>query len=155
MLWFSRSTCLMCRTKMFRTVSLLATTVIENIEHTCCFEVDGCREKLPLIQLAKHKKSCQFRSISCPAYMCNKRVVFTNLVDHLLNQCEQAKGSFSSGPSSSSATSAAAVYMQEQGREAELGGWQSGTCTKCGLSTFGHVGPCGRLCATGRSRSGF
>ena len=148
----SKSTWLLCRTKMFRTVSLLATTVIENIEHSCCFEVDGCQEKLPLNQLAEHKKSCQFRSISCPAYMCNKRVVFTNLVDHLLNQCEQAKGSFSMGSSSSSATSAAEVYMQEQGREAELVSWQGGFCTKCGLSTFGHVGPCGRLCAIGRSR---
>ena len=148
------TTCLLCRTKMFRTVSLLATTVIENIEHSCSYEVDGCQEKFPLNLLAEHKKSCQFRSISCPAYMCNKRVVFTNLVNHLLNQCEQSKGSFARAPSSSSsATSAAEVYMQEQGREVELGSWQGGTCTRCGLSTFGHVGPCGRLCATGRSRT--
>ena len=142
----------MCRTKMFRTVSLLATTVIENIEHSCCYEVDGCKEKLPLNMLPEHKKSCQFRSISCPAYMCTKRVVFTDLVNHLLNQCEQSKGSFSRAPSS--AKSAAEVYMQEQGREVGMGR-QDGTCTKCGLSTFGHLGPCGRLCGTGRSRSAF
>ena len=148
-----KCTRLLCRTKMFRTVSLLATTVIENIEHSCCYEVDGCKEKLPLNSLAEHKRSCQFRSISCPAYLCNKRVVFTDLVDHLLNQCEHSKQSFAR-EEVSSARSAAEVYMQEQGREAELGR-QSGSCSKCGRPTLGHLGPCGRLCGTGHSRNSF
>ena len=81
---------------MFRTVSLLATTVVENIEHSCCYEVDGCKEKITLDVFPDHKKSCQFRTISCPAYLCNQRVIFADLVNHLLNQCEQSKGSFSS-----------------------------------------------------------
>jgi hypothetical protein len=38
----------MCRTKMHKNISLLAATVIENIEHSCKF--DGCTERMPLAQ---------------------------------------------------------------------------------------------------------
>ena len=101
---------------MFRTVSLLATTVIENIEHSCCYEVDGCKEKLPLNAFAEHKVSCQFRLINCPSYLCNERVVFTDLVNHLLNHCEHSNQNFVR-ENASSAKSAAEVYMEEYGRE--------------------------------------
>ena len=75
------------------------------------------REKLPLNAFAEHKVSCQFRSINCPSYLCNKRVVFTDLVNHLLNHCEHSNQNFAR-ENASSAKSAAEVFMEEYGREA-------------------------------------
>ena len=52
------STCPMCRTKMFETVSLLATSVIENIEHKCRYNAEGCQERLVMDMLEEHRKAC-------------------------------------------------------------------------------------------------
>ena len=83
------SNCPMCRTKMFKTVSLLATTVVENIEHKCKFDAEGCMEKLVVDKVEEHKKVCTFRPVSCPSVLCKKTVAFARLVDHLLHECEQ------------------------------------------------------------------
>ena len=83
------SNCPMCRTKMFKTVSLLATTVVQNIEHKCKFDAEGCMEKLVVDKVEEHKKVCTFRPVSCPSVLCKKTVAFARLVDHLLHECEQ------------------------------------------------------------------
>ena len=44
------SDCPQCRVKMYKITSLLAATVIENIDHTCQHE--GCGERLPADPLA-------------------------------------------------------------------------------------------------------
>ena len=84
------SRCPMCRTKMFETVSLLATTVIENMEHKCKYETEGCEEKLVGSKVEEHRKSCDFRPVLCPSQSCKRIVAFAHLIDHLLNECSFA-----------------------------------------------------------------
>lgn len=80
--------CPTCRVKMWGGKSLLAVTVIENIEHKC--KNEGCKELFPLSELEKHIKICQFRIISCPAPSdyCQKKVAFCQVLDHILSDCK-------------------------------------------------------------------
>ena len=69
-------------------VSLLASTVLERIDHKCPHE--GCTAPwLPLQEMIRHKAECQFRPILCPAqlYLCGKRVSACLLLDHILTEC--------------------------------------------------------------------
>ena len=86
----SNSSCSLCRTKMAKTVSLLARTVIENIGHRCKFEADGCEVRTPLSKVDEHNKNCDFRPVDCPSYLCGEKVAYQKVVDHILNQCKQA-----------------------------------------------------------------
>jgi len=80
--------CPTCRVKMWDGKSLLAVTVIENIEHKC--KNEGCTDLLPLTELENHMTICQFRIISCPAPSdyCQKKVPFCQLLDHILSDCQ-------------------------------------------------------------------
>ena len=86
----SLSDCSLCRTRMDKTVSLLASTVIENIEHKCKFETDGCQKKTPLAGIEEHRKSCSFRPVDCPSHLCKKKVPLEHVVEHILNQCKHS-----------------------------------------------------------------
>ena len=84
----SRASCPVCRTPMTGGVSLLASTVLERIDHKCPHE--GCTAPwLPLQEMIRHKAECQFRPILCPAsrYLCGKRVPACLLLDHILTEC--------------------------------------------------------------------
>ena len=50
---------LLYRVKMSNSTSLLAVTVIENIEHNCDWE--GCSDSHPLPELTRHMTTCQYR----------------------------------------------------------------------------------------------
>merc|ERR1719186_2049595 len=80
--------CPTCRSRMFSGKSLLAVTVIDNIEHKCRNE--DCGELLPLSEYKIHLKSCQHRVISCPAPKdrCGKKMSLSKVYDHVLNECE-------------------------------------------------------------------
>merc|ERR1711934_977325 len=84
------SDCALCRTSMNRTVSLLAATVIENIQHRCRFETDGCKVKAPLTEVKEHMSRCSFRPVDCPSHLCTKKVPFQHVVDHILNECDHS-----------------------------------------------------------------
>ena len=84
------SNCPLCRTKMFSTVSLLATTVVENLEHQCKFEAEGCKVRVELCKVEEHRRICNFRPVRCPSYLCEKNVPYEHLVDHVLNECEHS-----------------------------------------------------------------
>ena len=88
----SFSDCSLCKTKMNKTVSLLASTVIENIEHKCKYETDGCKKKTPLAGIEEHKKICSFRPVDCPSHRCEEEVPFELVVDHLLKKCKYSFG---------------------------------------------------------------
>ena len=90
----SLSNCSVCRTRMHKTVPLLATTVIENIEHSCKFETDGCKVKTSVTDIERHRKSCSFRPVDCPSHLCKKKVPFGHVVDHVMVECDY---SFSKG----------------------------------------------------------
>ena len=86
----SMSDCALCRNRMNRTVSLVAATVIENIEHRCRFETDGCKVKTPLTEVEGHMSRCNFRPVECPSHLCKKKVPFEHVVGHILNECDHS-----------------------------------------------------------------
>jgi len=73
--------CPSCRTNMGPGQSLLATIVIENIEHRCKF-VD-CVEKFTLGDVDKHEETCHYRTVCCPKENCREKMSLSKLIDHL------------------------------------------------------------------------
>ena len=76
-----RDTCPTCRVRMGTGKSLLAITIIENIEHKCKF--DDCEEYFPVDTVEEHIKVCPHRTVSCPCVNCKAKVVLSKLLDHL------------------------------------------------------------------------
>eukprot|EP00092_Neocalanus_flemingeri_P006403 GFUD01006893.1.p1 GENE.GFUD01006893.1~~GFUD01006893.1.p1 ORF type:complete len:314 (-),score=53.64 GFUD01006893.1:43-984(-) len=72
--------CPTCRVAMGEGKSLLAVTVIENIDHQCKF-VD-CGEFFSHEEIEKHSKVCCQRTVSCPHSSCNVKVGLSKLLDH-------------------------------------------------------------------------
>ena len=72
---------------MFNNKSLLAVTVIENIEHKC--KNESCDKILPLEDYQLHLKSCPHRTVLCPAHaqLCGKRMELSKVFDHILKEC--------------------------------------------------------------------
>ena len=73
--------CSTCRTQMGQGKSLLAVTVIENIEHPCKY--DSCPHRFNLTSLPTHEKYCPHRTVSCPDGDCRSKVPLAKLVSHL------------------------------------------------------------------------
>merc|ERR1711971_1278210 len=76
--------CPNCREPMGKNRSLLAKTVIENIEHECSNE--GCGKKIGHKDVSKHAEEfCQFRKVLCPGNStdCNSVLAFSELNDHI------------------------------------------------------------------------
>jgi len=71
--------CPTCRTVMGGGKSLLASTVLENIEHRCKF--DDCEEKFALEDIEQHEAICSHRIVNCPG-SCIQKVPLSKLVDH-------------------------------------------------------------------------
>jgi len=80
------STCPVCRVKMGANTSLLAMSIIQNINHQCRFE--ECTVKIPLKDFEKHKTTCSFRLVTCPSVVCRKGVGYSKVADHVLEECE-------------------------------------------------------------------
>ena len=74
------SQCPMCRTHMYQQTSLLAVTVIENIDHLCVNE--GCEVRVALEKTYEHKRSCDLRPVTCPAHACKKTIPYSKLIEH-------------------------------------------------------------------------
>ena len=73
---------------MFGGKSLLAVTVIENIEHKCLHE--GCEKLFPLNNFKNHLESCPHRRVHCPASddLCNEELELSNLYSHITLKCK-------------------------------------------------------------------
>lgn len=80
--------CPVCRTKMFKNISMLAAAVVATIDHRCRHE--GCLERLPVGEREEHRQVCPFRPITCPAHDCEVKVAYSHLLDHLLNHCVES-----------------------------------------------------------------
>ena len=93
----SNSLCPLCRTRMGKNVSLLASTVIENIEHACKFEAEGCKVKSLVGKVEKHRKGCAYRPVVCPSVKCKKKVSLAHLIDHILNVCDHSRAKENGG----------------------------------------------------------
>ena len=106
------SNCPLCRTRMSKTISLLATTVIENIEHSCKFEEEGCMVKSKVGEVEKHRQECPFRPVTCPANnICKKLVPLAHLIDHILNTCEGSFAKFAGRCKNVEGSSYTASYL--------------------------------------------
>ena len=75
--------CPTCRTAMGGGKSLLAVTIIENIEHRCKFDL--CEENHSFEEIEKHEAVCEHRTVACPKITCRAEVPLSKLVYHLLN----------------------------------------------------------------------
>ena len=80
------SMCPVCNEEMGFSTSLVALTVIKNIQHTCQF--DGCQKRMSLAEVEEHKVHCFFRNVICPSVQCKKEVRYDQLLMHVLQQCE-------------------------------------------------------------------
>jgi len=80
--------CPTCRSKMFSGKSLLAVTVIENIDHKC--KNDECGKEFALPEYENHLNICPHRIISCPApnQFCTKKIALSKVYEHILTECE-------------------------------------------------------------------
>jgi len=73
--------CPTCRVDMGNGKSLLAMTVIENIDHKCKFA--ECEEVFAMDKLLAHEKICDHRIVRCPHSGCNEDVALSKLLEHL------------------------------------------------------------------------
>jgi len=76
-----RGTCPTCRVHMGTGKSLLAITIIENIEHKCKF--DDCEEYFHVDIVEEHIKVCPHRTVCCPKRNCKAEFGLSKLLDHL------------------------------------------------------------------------
>jgi len=75
-----RDTCPSCRIVMGVGTSLLAASILENIEHMCKF-VD-CNKVIAREALEEHEAVCVHRPVSCPHITCEVSLSLVKLVDH-------------------------------------------------------------------------
>jgi len=96
-----RDLCPTCRVRMGMGTSILAVTVIENIPHSCEFQIYGCQTTCSIVTLPTHQATCQYRAVKCPNFNCAERVPLTLLAEHSLRRCIH-NGTFYSTPLSNS-----------------------------------------------------
>ena len=75
------SLCPTYRVDMGAGKSLLATTIIQQIDHNC--KLDGCNEALTLEGLDKHESGWYNRTVMCPYPKCPAKVSLANLEENL------------------------------------------------------------------------
>jgi len=76
-----KTTCPSCRVGMGTGKSLLATTVLENLDHRCKF--DECEEFFALDKLDDHEKVCRHRTVLCAYAGCTELVPLSKMAQHL------------------------------------------------------------------------
>jgi len=96
-----RDLCPTCRVRMGHGTSILAVTVIENIPHSCEFQIYGCQVSCSILALPSHQAICKFRAVKCPNFNCVERVPLTTLAEHTLRRCIH-NGTFYNTPLSNS-----------------------------------------------------
>jgi len=96
-----RDLCPTCRVRMGHGTSILAVTVIENIPHSCEFQIYGCQVSCSIMALPSHQAICKFRAVKCPNFNCVERVPLTTLAEHTLRRCIH-NGTFYNTPLSNS-----------------------------------------------------
>jgi len=77
-----RRDCPTCRGPMGQGQSLLALTVIKNLQHECRHQ--GCKELLNFNQIKEHEEECIWRLIPCPGLgiHCTAHIPLCNVLNH-------------------------------------------------------------------------
>ena len=75
--------CPSCMVDLGNATSLIASRLVEKVEHEC--ENDGCGEMFKLSQLVGHQDICLFRKVRCPGrgVTCNLQLPFNKVKEHL------------------------------------------------------------------------
>jgi len=92
-----RERCPTCRVRMGPGTSIIALTVVENIPHTCEFQIHGCLVTCQLQELKLHQAQCQFRTVHCPNSRCPEKIPLATLAEHTLRRCIRS-GTFHNSP---------------------------------------------------------
>ena len=74
-------TCPTCKEAMGQDKSLLAVTILENIDHEC--SIYGCEETLSFEDLGNHVRDCEHRVVRCPFAGCDETMPLMDLMKHL------------------------------------------------------------------------
>ena len=77
--------CPTCRIKMGNGKSLLASTLLDNIDHHCKF--NNCDMVLASDEIENHEGICPNRDVICPHPTCSEKVSLSELVDHIKQSC--------------------------------------------------------------------
>jgi len=77
-----RDICPSCRAHMGKVKSLLAETIIENIQHQCKYT--DCGEYFDLDRVEGHEEACAHRIVNCPEVLCEEKVPLSKLLGHLV-----------------------------------------------------------------------
>ena len=98
----SKYECVTCKVGMGGSMgdikSLLATVVLENVEHQC--DLSGCSQMVHYREYKKHQEQCEHRMVICPGYRCSKLVPFKDIPYHILacpGKCDLWKENGKSG----------------------------------------------------------
>jgi len=79
-----KDSCPTCRSIMGNNMSILAGTIIDNIEHQCKFE--DCDQSFLLTDLEKHEEACPHRTVFCLHPSCTKEIPLSKLQNHLVDK---------------------------------------------------------------------
>lgn len=82
-----RMDCPTCRIRMGTGKSLLAKTLIENIDHKC--NLTGCDKVVPHKEYKQHQEECDYRLVMCPGLegVCDELIPFCQVEQHT-NECQ-------------------------------------------------------------------
>ena len=77
------TTCPTCRRPLSKNgYNVLASKLIEKIDHPCKFRQYGCNVKKMLNAIEEHESRCPERTIKCPRLSCQKEVQMRKFPDH-------------------------------------------------------------------------
>ena len=73
-----------CGSKVVKSPSRVIAKLLQNLPWMCQNYKTGCREsKTDVEELEHHQGKCIYRQIFCPNVVCNNKVIFKDVIDHL------------------------------------------------------------------------
>ena len=82
-----RWNCPSCRLRIGNTTSLLAKTLVENMDHKC--NLEGCDQVVPFKEYQQHQDECERRKVMCPGLedCCDELLPFCEVEEHAIKNC--------------------------------------------------------------------
>jgi len=82
-----RWNCPSCRLRIGNTTSLLAKTLVENMDHKC--NLEGCDQVVPFKEYQQHQDECGHRMVMCPGLedCCDELLPLCEVEEHAIKNC--------------------------------------------------------------------
>merc|ERR1719452_116106 len=77
--------CPTCRVTMTNSVSQVAATIIQKIQHPCDFREAGCDTRCDIQTISQHEESCGYRQVRCPHWAGDEQTALTSLTSHVIS----------------------------------------------------------------------